>query len=200
MISVIIPYVHDRGYLENAIASVITQTIEAEVIPIKGNRSQGSNINEGIEMANGEFIKILHDDDTLPPDALENLLAGIRGFDWVCGDMQTFGTPKYCPDPHIYKGRVPDFEGMLTKNHVYGGTTMYRAEVLRKVGGYDENLWTGEEYDLHLRLLKAGYRVNYIPKVVHVYRLHEFNKSYNMGYGEKKQRREYIRWIAERYQ
>jgi GT2 family glycosyltransferase len=200
MISVLIPYVQDRGWLESAVDSVCCQTYKDwQLIPICGRRTQGANINRGLRIAKGEYIKILHDDDRLPYDALENLYNGIRGFDFVCGDQQTFGELRYCPEPKVYRGCLPEFEKMLEGNQIYGGTTLYRKDVLEAVGGYDEDLWTGEEYDLHLRLLKKGYKCNYIPKVTHLYRLHETNKSYHMGPGEKKYRREFIREIAKRH-
>lgn len=200
MISVIIPYVKDRGYLSDAIQSVTYQTFkDIELIPIQREKTQGANINRGLQIAKGEYIKILHDDDILPEDSLEILHIAIQGYDFACADQETFGEPLFCPTPEVYKGCNPTFEGMCKGNQIYGGTTIYRKDTLESVGGYDEFLWTGEEYDLHLKLLYSGYTCNYIPKVVHLYRLHEFNKSYYMGPGEKKERREFIQWIAEKY-
>ena len=200
MISVIIPYVKDRGWLEEAITSIHSQTFKDwQIVPAKGDRTQGANINAGLKLAIGEYIKILHDDDILPPNSLQDLYDGIQGFDFVCGNHETFGDPKYCPNPGIFTGCIPILEDMLKCNQIGGGTVLYRKDVLLKVEGYDEELWTGEEYDLHLKLLKAGYKCNYVNKVVHRYRLHETNKTYYMGPGTRKYRREYIREIAQRY-
>lgn len=202
MISVIIPYVKDRGYLDEAVASVKAQTYRNyELILQKGNFTQGTNVNKGLAKAKGDYIKILHDDDVLPPNSLQDLHNGINGYDWVCADMKYFGDDFHCPiqgDTSSMNG-PPELERMIRDNYIAGGTTLYSKEVLLKIGGYNQFLWTGEEYDLHLRLLKSGFRVNYIPYVVHHYRLHEFNKSYHMGPGEKKERREYIREIASWY-
>lgn len=199
MISVIIPYVKDRGWLREAIGSVRLQYAEWEYITIAKDRTQGANINAGMKKAKGEFIKILHDDDILPENSLRDLREGIQGFDFVCGDQLTFGEPAFCPDPKVYEGCSPGLAKMIEGNQIFGGTTLYRKDVLLEIGGYDEDLHTGEEYDLHLRLLSKGYKCNYINKVVHHYRLHEKNKSYYMGPGEKKERREFIREIAKKY-
>ena len=200
MISVIIPYVRDR-YLGDATMSVRMQTYEDwEIIPVCADRTQGANINRGLRNANGEYIKILHDDDMLPRTSLQDLYDGIQGYDWVCGDHQTFGDKVFCPSPGIYKGKLPTLEEMLKGNIIGGGTTMYNKDVLLSIGGYDSTLFTGEEYDLHLKLLSKNYTCNYIGCVVHHYRLHEFNKSYYMGPGEKKERREFIREIAKKYE
>jgi glycosyltransferase involved in cell wall biosynthesis len=200
MISVIIPYVKDRGYLSEAIDSVQGQTYKDwELILQRGDFTQGTNVNKGLDRAKGKYIKVLHDDDILPSTSLEDLHNGINGYDWACGNMRTFGEAKYC-DSKIYQGCQPDFQEMLKENQVYGGTTLYNREMLLAVGGYNAYLHTGEEYDLHLRLLRGGYRCKYVPKIVHNYRFHEKNKSYYMGPGEKKERREYIREIASWYQ
>jgi succinoglycan biosynthesis protein ExoO len=200
MISVIIPYKEDRGWLKDAIASVKAQTYsDWQIVEIMDDKTQGANINHGLQIADGEFIKILHDDDILPPNSLMDLFDGIQGYDFVCGDQMTFGDEIYCPDPQVYYGIIPDLMGMLIDNHICGGTTLYRKNVLLAIGGYDEDLHTGEEYDLHLKLLSRNYKGNYVGQVVHHYRLHEKNKSYYMGPGEKKERKEFIREIAKKY-
>ena len=201
MISVIIPYIEDRGFLNEALESLHRQSYQNfEIVFAQGDYLQGVNINRGLKRARGEYIKILHDDDTLPPNSLRDLRQGIGNFDWCCGDMETFGTPEYC-DAQAYTGRIPVLSMMINKNQVYGGTTLYKKSVLInvEVGGYNEKLWTGEEYELHLRLLRDGYSVTYIPKIVHRYRLHQANKSYNLTYGKKMERAEYIKDIAKKY-
>lgn len=200
MISVIIPYAKDRGYLREAIASIEAQTYtDWQIVEVCHDKTQGHNINRGLKIANGEWIKILHDDDILPPNSLMDLYEGIQGYDFVVGDQMTFGNERYCPDPKVYRGVLPTFRAMLDKNVIFGGTPLYRKDALESVGGYDEELHTGEEYDLHLKLLSRNCTCNYIGCVVHHYRLHEFNKSYYLGPGEKKERREFIRDIAKKY-
>ena len=198
MISIIIPYVRDRGYLNEARESVSAQTYRNFELIEERWGTQGANINRGVRRAKGEYIKILHDDDILPPRSLEILRQWIGDYDWICGDMEIFGDPAFC-DAGIHIGRVPELSRMIGENEIYGGTTLYKRSVLLEVGGYDEKLWTGEEYDLHLRLLKLGYSCTYVNEVVHRYRLHAHNKSYDLGYGEKKERREFIREIANKY-
>lgn len=42
---------------------------------------------------------------------------------------------------------------------------VYRGEVLRKLGGFDERLFQGEDKDLFARLNKAGYSVAWVPGI-----------------------------------
>ena len=87
MVSVIITYNKDRGFLSEAIKSVKAQTYEDwELIQIKADRTLGLNINEGIEHSTGEYIKILAEDDLLTPDCLKILTDGIEDYNFIYSD------------------------------------------------------------------------------------------------------------------
>ena len=40
----------------------------------------------------------------------------------------------------------------------------YRKEAVLKVGGFDPEFWCGQDYELDIRLRKAGYKILYTPK------------------------------------
>ncbi|HVQ00812.1 MAG TPA: glycosyltransferase [Candidatus Thermoplasmatota archaeon] len=40
----------------------------------------------------------------------------------------------------------------------------YRREAVQKVGGFDPEFWCGQDYELDIRLRKAGYKILYTPK------------------------------------
>jgi glycosyltransferase involved in cell wall biosynthesis len=59
MISVIVPYVKDRGFLSKCLQSINTQTYsDFEVILSKSDGSLPVNFNNGLRRAKGEFIKM----------------------------------------------------------------------------------------------------------------------------------------------
>jgi hypothetical protein len=65
---------------------------------------------------------------------------------------------------------------------------------------FDESLWTGEEYDLHLKFLSKGAKIGYIDKVVFRYRLHDLQKSIGKHSNEyKAKRKEAIEAIKNKY-
>ena len=193
MISVIIPYNKDRGFLKEAIKSVKTQSYgDWELILEKGDCTLGQNLNTAILGARGEYIKVLAEDDLLTPDSLDILIKGIRGYDWVYSDAENFGMLGGWPPRS--NDKTVTLESMLKGNGIHGGTTLYRKSMLIEVGCYDATLWTGEEYDLHLKLLKAGYSHRHIPGIVYRYRLHGSNKSAVGG-----SRGEIIKQIRQRY-
>lgn len=118
-VSIVIP-THDRvGYLQQAVASALTQTgVEAEVVVVDDastdgtaawlaqrsdpqlvvlrndrNLERGASRNRGIEASTGRFILFLDDDDLLPPGALERLvhpLASDASLDLVIGGELRF--------------------------------------------------------------------------------------------------------------
>jgi GT2 family glycosyltransferase len=54
---------------------------------------------------------------------------------------------------------------------------MYSKGLLKKIGGFNESLWTGEEYEFNLRALYFGCSIGYVNKVVYFYRIHQNQKS-----------------------
>ena len=199
MVSVIIPYNKDRGFLQEAIDSVHAQTYKDwELILSYGDESLGVNMNRGVARSHGEYIKLLSEDDLLPPDSLKILAEGIVGYDFVYANAENFGDLDGWP--RFHDDKTVTFEEMIKHNCMHGGTTLYSKEAFLAVGGYDEHLWTAEEYDLHLRLLKAGYKHRHIPAIVYKYRKHDDNKSANQeSFRKRISRHQYIKQIQMKY-
>jgi GT2 family glycosyltransferase len=181
-VSVIIAYNKDRGWLNEAIQSVRDQKapdwIEIELIEVfnpSGNASQ--NLNEGIKMSTGDFVKYLDEDDKLTPNCIMSSVLAfeprtdfIHGMSWILtSSTRTPFRPKYT-NPTIEQLLRPDW-------FIHGGTLMYRREVFDKVGLFDETLTCGEELDLNLRCLAAGLKIGWCNKFVYEYRRHDHQKS-----------------------
>ena len=173
-VSVIIPYVRDRGYLDEAIESVERQTYKCELILSQSDNNVGYNLNKGIERCETEYWVYLCDDDTLPEDSIEKRIEAIEGFDFIHGNGITINKSRH----KIVKPIKTDlsFDDLLKRNHIFGGTCMYRTEWRNRVQ-WDESLWTGEEFDYHLNLLKNGAKIGYIDEEVYKYRIHDEQKS-----------------------
>ena len=195
MTSVIVPYTEDRGYLTQCLESIRAQTYPYELIEIKSPRSVAINFNRGLSFAKGEFIKVVGDDDWLPPDSLENLVKGIGDAPWaVANATEVFGRTH-----EIYKPITLEFAINVVHNKIHNGGTIYRTEVLREIGGMDETLWTAEEYEMHLRLMSLGYRPKYIDKEVYFYRRWQGQKSRQLREQDKKKRANEIARIQSLY-
>lgn len=173
MISVIVPYKEDRGHLKKCIDSIKAQSYtDFELIEAHGPGTLPENFNNGLRQAKGEYIKMVQDDDWLPVDALKHLAEGIGDNHWAVGNVW-----QMCSAPYIHKPPYLDFNRQVEKYDLHMGSTLYRADLLTEIGGMDETLTTGEEYDMHLKLLFLGYNPIRIDKEVYCYRMWNGGKS-----------------------
>ncbi len=114
-VSVIIPYHQDRDYLFDAIESYEAQEFRGTselILSHNSNFSQGQNINAGLRNVNGKYIKILHDDDLLTPNCLQDLFdkAEQEQADVVFADAHNF---------YSEGGSLFETEGILTSNFIF---------------------------------------------------------------------------------
>jgi teichuronic acid biosynthesis glycosyltransferase TuaG len=199
LVSIIIPYVEDRGYLDEAINSIYSQTYggKIEVILSQSKHRVGHNLNQGIKKAKGEFIKYLCDDDLLTRNSIEDSVNAMKGVDFIHGKAVEFNrynqTRLFIP-----KIKYPTLEHMIKQNIIHGGSLMYRRDVFERFGLFDEKLTTGEEYDFNMKILSKGAKIGYCDQTLYLYRRHDEQKSLGVKSNQKK-RQLIIDKIREKY-
>jgi glycosyltransferase involved in cell wall biosynthesis len=179
-VSIIIPYFKDRGFLSQAIDSVMAQTYQnIELIISQSPGNVSTNLNAGIEKSTGELIKYLCDDDLLPNDSIELSVGAFEdpAIDFIHGQALNFWP--YINATEVYSPKVllPDLKSLLNHNHIHGGSLMYRRRVFYLFGNFDTSLWTGEEYEFNLRILSKGAKIGFCKNVLYHYRHHPLQKS-----------------------
>ena len=190
-VSVVIPYYNREQYIDEAIQSVLAQTLKPlEIIIVNDGSREDSrryldryaglcividlpvNVglaaarNEGIRRARGRFIAFLDDDDLWLPGKLEQQLRYMGEHprcDAVHGAAWAFHSDT--PD-HLY---TRDWPGPLSlaralrrEYSVLPQTMLIRADVVRALGGYDPLFRRGEDYEFTIRCAAAGYRIESI--------------------------------------
>ena len=147
------------------------------------NRGPGATRNRGISLARAPLVCALDSDDLWLPQYLETMdraLASDRAAAIACSDAWILdeGTGRVRKTSAVANQNPPNplpddpqeflFE-LLRRNFVYYSIAARRESILA-VGGYDENLWVGEDWELWLRLSAAGYRFVSVPELLSVHR------------------------------
>lgn len=70
-----------------------------------------------------------------------------------------------------------DYQRLLRHRCVINHFRTYRTSVLRQLGGFREDLEVGEDWEMALRLLRAGFEIEQVRRFYYCYRLHAGNHS-----------------------
>ena len=141
----------------------------------QANKGIGGARNTGIRQANGVFVGFLDADDVWLEQKLEFVADHIKeapGVDVVCHDewlqMDKVGKKRLTYGPYAtYRDLL--FNG----NCISTSATVVRRQKILEVGGFSEDMrFNGvEDYDLWLRLGRAGCRIEYLHKILGVYQV-----------------------------
>lgn len=138
--------------------------------------------NEGIRHASGTYVSFLDSDDSWLPEKLKICLDHLQteSVDLVCNDEvliendQVLKTWRHGPDSRASYEKLL-FEG----NCISTSAVTVKRQVLFDVGLFNEErqFITAEDYDLWLKLAKAGKRFKFIPEILGRHLKHTNNNS-----------------------
>lgn len=195
LVSVIIPCYNDHKYILEAISSINNQThevieifviddgsdvatintlqkIEQDNIIILRQKNSGPSAarNNGIKHSNGEYILTLDADDYFEPSFVEKALKVLEA-DSNIGLVTCNGyvfTENGVTDKIISKsGTASDF---LFYNSAIGNS-LFRKKCWLDVNGFDETMMQGyEDWDFHVSILKANWKIEVIDEYLFHYR------------------------------
>jgi hypothetical protein len=174
--TVIISYKEDRGWLKDAIDSIPS---DVQLILSQGNNSWSEDFNRALPKVRGKYIKYLHEDDMLTENSIEESIKAIEGLgvDFIHGDVielhQNTGRQLLWRPPIA----VPTLKDLLFKNTMHSASMFYRREVFEKLGGFDPDLNTSEDYEFNLKCLANGMKLGYCSTgPLAIYRRHGSQK------------------------
>jgi glycosyltransferase involved in cell wall biosynthesis len=150
----------------------------------QANAGPSAARNRAIAAARGELIAFLDADDLMLPHYAERMIERLDarlGADLVCCDAWIFDDRRgrIRRATILGESRPPEvladdpdgqFVQLARGNFVYVGCTARRA-ALRELGGFDETTNASEDWDLWLRLLASGRRLELLREPLAVYRL-----------------------------
>jgi len=207
-VSIIIPVYNAEKYLNECLESALNQTYEnIEIIAVndgstdkslqilnkfsnkikiisKSNGGTASALNEGINHMSGEWFKWLSADDSLYPNAVEELILESKklenskncifysNYDIINSESKVI---KQFIEPNYNELSSFDFNTLLLDHYIGNGTTsLIHKTVLDENGFFDETIKGFEDYELWLRFcLLNNCRLHLIPKILAKYRVHK---------------------------
>lgn len=185
-VSVVIPCFNAAEFIDEAVASVLSQTHAVEEIfcvddgstddtltalhrlrsesPIPLHVLSGPNggpsvaRNRGLERASGNWIQFLDADDLLAPDKLRHQLALVGSADAVPGFIAAAYRSINMDTGYEWTSSVASdpWLGLLTAKLGITSSNLWRADAVRSVGGWRTGMHTSEDPDLMFRLLQSG--------------------------------------------
>lgn len=210
-ISVIMSSYNRTQYIKEAIESILNQTYQdfeliiiddcskketqdviekyaqndERIIFLKNDRNIGQALtrNRGLEIAKGDYIAILDDDDISLPTRFEKQVEYMdKNPDIILSgtDIETFGGNEISSswvdlfDPEIISVLINFY------NPFCASTLIFRNDFIKEHNiKYDNSVCHVEDYDLYRQVLAAGGKISNLPQVLVKYRVHKQSVTQN---------------------
>lgn len=215
-VTVIIPTYNRAHFIKDAVESVLNQTYQdfelividdgstdntREVLAVykdkltyiyQDNQGRSSARNQGIKLAQAEYIAFLDSDDVWFPDKLERQVpvlesasdnvALVHGYKCIVDKNLQPVSGWELKLRHLYaraERGEETYENYLRLACIFTSTILVRKSSLLEINGYDVSVKSMEDLDLYLRLLLQDYRFAFIsePPLIK-YRCHENNTDH----------------------
>jgi glycosyltransferase involved in cell wall biosynthesis len=142
----------------------------------EGGRGACRARNIGLAAATGDFVKFLDADDFLLPGGLETQVRWLQMHSTE--DASVYGDARWVDEsgsaitqPPAPTPSLTDAERMILHAPLTSAP-LHHVAAVRRVGGFDERVPRGQEYDLHMRMWLAGITFHHLPGDVYAYRQH----------------------------
>lgn len=200
-VSVVIPCYNQARYVAESVASALTQREPPrEVIVVddgstddpaaalaafggrvrllrQENRGLAGARNRGLRAAGGDYVLFLDSDDLLEPEALGRLRALLEGRPAsglaYCAWRQIDAAGAQVLGEVRPGGHADPLRGLLLRRFFFfASAALIRRGCIEQLGGFDEGLPWGEDADMWLRIVGAGYGLAYLDEALVRYRVH----------------------------
>lgn len=178
LISVIIPTKNSAQFLDASLKSVQNQTYKnVEIIVVDNNSTdstkdiarkytdkvfnigpeRSAQVNYGVTQAQGEYVYKVDSDFVLDPEVVSQCVAKANeGFDAVVVHNS--------PDVRVsWIAKIRKFEVDMYKYDItHSSARFIRKDVYNKIGGFNEAITAGEDYDIQNKLNRNGFKTGFI--------------------------------------
>ena len=160
--------------------------------PQNGHISEASN--SAIELATGQWLALMDQDDLLPEDALYHIAQAISSNSearLIYSDEDKIDETGKRFDPYFKSDWNPDL--FLSQNMI-SHLGVYQRDLVQRLGGFRKGFEGSQDYDLAIRVIEtlSPDQIVHIPRVLYHWRSHSestaqagANKNYALLAGEK---------------
>jgi glycosyltransferase involved in cell wall biosynthesis/TolA-binding protein len=143
-----------------------------KVALIGENKGIAGNTNEALSLATGEFVALMDHDDALSPFALHEIVNFLNErpcLKFIYSDEDKIDTKGRRFDPFFKPDWSPDLLFSCGYTNHLG---VYRADVLREIGGFRKSFEGSQDYDMLLRFVEAikVSEIGHIPMILYHWR------------------------------
>ena len=164
--------------------------LDAIIIESDTNTGVSGNVNRGLQVAKGSWIKFLGADDTLLPNCITDNVEFVNKnkdvrvlFSKVNKYNETFHPENFITTAPGIMGEnsivspkqsaEKQYQMLLRNDSIHFTPSVFlHRETLLSVGGFDERFRLLEDYPLWLNLTKSGHKLYFMDKITVNYRTH----------------------------
>jgi glycosyltransferase involved in cell wall biosynthesis len=211
-VTILLTCYNHLAYLPAALDGIRAQTFQDyEVIAIDDGSTDGSRewlaaqpriqlvlneknlgtygtLNKGLDLATGEFIAVLNDDDVWMPEKLAkqvllldaNPTVGLvhTEGEFIDGKGVVFeGEPLGFKFPRFETGDI--LLDLVYENKIIASAALFRASIVKEIGGFNENYFGSGDWEMWFRIAEH-YQVGCVNEKLSQYRVHGANASHKL--------------------
>lgn len=138
----------------------------------ESNRGVSYTSNQALALADAPFTVLLDHDDLLEPQALYRVAQSVLADnpDMLYSDEVLMDEGLHTVLQYFHR---PTFSPEYLRSHPYIVHMVgFRTELLRELGGFDEQLQISQDYDLILRASEKAQSIVHIPEILYQWRIH----------------------------
>lgn len=165
----------DDGSTDGSLRALETLAAAGRISTVlrQSNGGVSAARNAAVRQARGEWIVPLDADDELDPRALESAWEAVgarAGVDWCITDIVRVGAEGASVDRSATPtGAAGDWLPFMLEGNFVERTLLLRTDMLLGIGGYDPAFRCYEDWELNIRMLRAGVRAAHAPGPLYRY-------------------------------
>lgn len=154
---------------------------QVKVVYRKENGHISEASNSALEIASGDFIGLVDNDDVLDKDALYYVVKELNAdktLDMIYSDEDKLDFEGRRCFPHFKSDFALDT--LLSSNYICHFTVL-RKKIVDKIGGFRSEYNGAQDYDLFLRVIDETRKICHIPKILYHWRMTKGSTSSSGG-------------------